>query len=247
MTLLTGRTICHMVLFLKTTNWRSSNYWLPAPLVGSYRCNHPKAKRTGSGLEASGRGHVVNREYPSGTRRAVAVSVTPSASSLRSVVAAVRRAATPPAAACARSVAPERGAPETRAAPAFADAHVVATAVFQPGGDPAPPIGSRHASTAARTNAAGRRVAAAEPPASARLLRRARRGRMAPRCAITAGSPRGIGATGDEPPAERGHRCAPLADSFRSAGPPARTAWLRSSSGRLPLRRADRSGVCALR
>ena len=149
MTLLTGRTICHMVLFLKTTNWRSSNYWLPAPLVGSYRCNHPKAKRTGSGLEASGRGHVVNREYPSGTRRAVAVSVTPSASSLRSVVAAVRWAATPPAAACARSVAPERGAPETRAAPAFADAHGVATAVFQPGGDPAPPIGSRQASPAA--------------------------------------------------------------------------------------------------
>ena len=80
-----------------------------------------------------------------------------------------------------------------------------------------------------------------------RSLRSLRRGRMAPRCAITAGSPRGIGATGDEPPAERGHRCAPLADSFRSAGPPARTAWLRSSSGRLPLRRADRSGVCALR
>ena len=63
---------------------------------------------------------------------------------------------------------------------------------------------------------------------------------MAPRCAITAGSPRGIGAT--DRPRKRGHRCAALADSLRCARSPARTARPRSALT-AALRRADRSGV----
>ena len=115
----------------------------------------------GMGFDQSGR---FNAE-PSGTRRA---SAEPLSRRLLPpfACAPVRWSATPPGAACARRIAHERGAP-VRPAPAR---HAVRPLRSRPasrarpgqtGGDPAAPIGFRRASTAARTNAAGRRVAAA--------------------------------------------------------------------------------------
>lgn len=143
----------------------------------------------------------------------------------------------------ARSGAPVRPAPARQASTSLLRRYVPASRARpdQPGGDPAAPIGCRSASTAAdergRRYALGRRrrVGAARRlhrrPRLA-LLRRARRGRMAPRSA----KPRAR-------PEESGRLASPRAVPANAGGTPPRTARLRSSSCRLPLRRADRSGV----
>lgn len=90
-------------------------------------------------------------------------------------------------------------------------------AVSQPGGDPAAPIGFRHASTAARTNAAGRRVAAAETAGLGSAPSSPRRGRTAPRSAKPRARPEESGRRA-RGPMTRGprrfasllRRCAPL-------------------------------------
>jgi hypothetical protein len=176
------------------------------------------------------------------------------------------KSATPPAAALCAKYRARSGAPGTPA-PAAERYALARPAVDQPGGDPAPPIGCRHASTAARTNAAGRRGAALEAPASARAPASRSEGPHGPSLRETAGSPRGD--RGGEP-AGQGHaarpaplRCAPLERlhgrrgytppraGFRSAAPtvPASAllehprAKLRCAARRVPLL-ALRLAVC---
>ena len=115
---------------------------------------------------------------------------------LRAEVAACGKSATPPAAACARRIAHERGAP-VRPAPAAERCALARPAVDQPGGDPAPPIGSRRASTAANGGSA-RRLGAGLGSRSCVALGGAARP-LAPRNRGLAPRDRG-----DEPPADAG-------------------------------------------